>query len=267
MIREAPFLVDTHVHLDCPPLSRSVEHELVQARLAGVQRFVIPGVSRQGWTAILALARSVPGAFAAPGLHPAEASQWSEEAAADLASLLTDPTVVAVGEIGLDSLLAETPAPVQEGAFRGQLRLAVAAGLPVLIHCRRATARLLRILQEEGAAAVGGIFHAFSGSPETALAAVEMGFAIGFGGTLTFPEARRAPEVLKKIPPAWIVLETDAPDLAPHPHRGETNRPAYLPLVVRKAAEILGWSEEEVARVTTANAERVLKMPPDRGHR
>jgi TatD DNase family protein len=131
---------------------------------------------------------------------------------------------------------------VQEQAFRAQLRLAIAAGRPVLIHCRQAAGRLLQILREEGAERVGGIFHAFSGSLETARQGIRLGFAIGVGGTLTYPNARRLPEVVREVPAEWLVLETDAPDLAPHPHRGEVNRPAWLPLIARQVAELRRWS-------------------------
>ncbi len=260
MIREAPFLFDTHVHLDAPLLRKALEQELAQARLGGVRRYLIPGVAREGWAQILSLAHSVPGVWAAPGLHPQAAAQWTRDAEAELATLLADPAVAAVGEIGLDAQLKDVATELQEHAFRAQARLAVAAGRPILIHCRRATDHLLRILKEEGSATVGGILHGFSGSFETAQEAIKMGFAIGFGGAVTFPEARRGPEVLKRIPPEWIVLETDAPDQAPHPHRGEENHPAYLPLVAARVAEIRGWSEEKVARITTENASRILKI-------
>jgi TatD DNase family protein len=262
------FLFDSHVHLDAPPLVDHLSREMDLAATAGVENFLIPGVARQGWPGLLETARAVPGAFAAPGLHPAAAAGWNDGAQAELATLLSDPLVVAIGEIGLDRLLPEPEADLQEAALRGQLRLAVAAGLPVLIHCRRASARILTILGEEGAEKVGGIFHAFSGSPETAGEAIALGFAIAFGGALTFPGARRAAEVLRAIPPEWVVLETDAPDLAPHPHRGAVNRPAYLPLIARCVGKIRGWSEEETARITGANTRRVLRLPetPVAGH-
>ena len=260
MEHKGTLLFDTHVHLDVSPLRQRLGEEIRQARKAGVGYFLVPGVDRKGWPGLIAVARSAPGALAAPGLHPQAADRWDAEAAAELRALLAAPEVAAVGEIGLDGLLGSPSPDIQERAFREQLRLAVDAGLPVVIHCRRAAGRLAAILREEKAQRIGGILHAFSGSLETALEGVSLGFAIGFGGTLTYPGARRAPEVLAGIPPEWIVLETDAPDLAPHPHRGEANRPCWLPLVVRRVAEIRGWSEEEVARLTTANAKRVLKI-------
>lgn len=260
MMDAAPLLFDTHVHLDASPLTEHLEEEVRRARRAGVGHFVVPGVDRSAWRRLLSVARTVGGAWAAPGLHPLAAGEWGPECERELQRLLAEPQVVAVGEIGLDALLTSPVPDVQERAFRAQLRLAIAAGRPVLIHCRQATGRLLEILSEEGAQRVGGIFHGFSGSLETALRGIRLGFAVGVGGTVTYPDARRLPGVVQKVPEEWIVLETDAPDLAPHPHRGEVNRPAWLPLVARRVAEIRGWSEAETARITTENAKRVLKI-------
>lgn len=255
-----PLLFDTHVHLDVLPEGWNPEEEMQEARRAGVGAFVVPGVHRGGWPSLLRLARKHPGEILiAPGLHPQAAGQWDEGARRELEELLSDGKGAAVGEIGLDGLL-DVPPEIQERTFREQLRVAVAAGLPVLIHCRKRTEQLLRILRQEGAGRVGGIFHAFSGSPETAREAIGMGFAISFGGAVTYPEARRAPEVLRTVPPEWIVVETDAPDISPHPHRGEVNSPSRLPVIARRVAEIRGWSFEETARITTENARRILKL-------
>jgi TatD DNase family protein len=252
-------LFDSHAHLDFPPLFEHLSAELAAARKAGVGGYLVPGVERAGWQRLLELTEGEPGLWAAPGLHPLAAAQWDREATAELETLLRVPQMVAVGEIGLDRLL-DVPLTVQEEAFRGQVRLAVAAGKPIIIHHRRAAARLLRILQEEEARQVGGIFHAFSGSVEIAREAIQLGFAIGFGGALTWAGARRPGQVLGGIPAEWIVLETDAPDLPPEPHRGESNRPAWLTLIAAKVAEVRGWSLEETARITTDNARRVLKI-------
>lgn len=253
-------LFDTHVHLDASPLLENLDDEIRRARAIGIGHFLIPGVRRAGWPSMFSAAKSVPGALAAPGLHPLAAAEWTEEVAEELAGLFSDELTVAAGEIGLDALIDFPSMDVQERAFRGQLRLAIEAGLPVLIHCRKATGKLLTILKEEKVQRVGGILHAFSGSLETALEAIRLSFVLGFGGPLTYPNARRIPEVLRSVPQEAIVLETDAPDLSPHPHIGEPNSPANLSLIARKVAEVRDWSEEETARITTANAMRVLKM-------
>jgi TatD DNase family protein len=253
-------LFDTHVHLDLLPGGCDLAAEVALAERQGVRRFLIPGVSSEGWSHLAAIAARVTGGLMAPGLHPQAAQLWNDATAERLRALLAEENAVAIGEIGLDGQLDFPPPAVQEEAFRGQLRLARDTGLPVVLHCRKATGRLLEILREEGAGERGGIWHGFSGSLETAWAAIELGFALAFGGPLTWPGARRAPEVLKELPAEWIVLESDAPDLPPHPHRGEPNRPAYLGLVAERVAALRGWSLEETARITTTNACRVLGL-------
>lgn len=254
------YWIDSHIHLDWLGAPSAVAAAVQAAAAAGVGGYIVPGVDPERWPELLATVRSVTGALVAPGVHPQAATCWSDATARALESLLTTEGPVAIGEIGLDALV-DVPAEVQEVALRGQLRLAVAAGLPLLIHCRRASERLLRILDEEDASRVGGIFHAFSGSVETARAVVRRGFAIGFAGTVTYPEARRAPAVLRALPEEWIVVETDAPDLPPHPYRGRPNRPELLPHIGACVATMRGWSVEEARRITTANVRRILKLP------
>jgi TatD DNase family protein len=253
-------LFDTHVHLDRLPAGLNGAGEIALAQRQGIQRFLLPGVEPRHWQRLLELAATLPGCLAAPGVHPLAAESWDQDTADRLLTLLDKPQVVAIGEIGLDGYLAQPDAGIQEQALRGHLRLARQAGLPVLLHCRKATGRLLEILGQEQAGDCGGIWHAFSGSLDTARAAIKLNFAIAFGGPLTWPNARRGPEVLQSLPAEWIVLESDAPDLAPHPHRGETNRPAYLALVAERMAGLRGWSLEETARITTSNACRVLNL-------
>jgi TatD DNase family protein len=258
MIPAPGSLFDTHVHLDLLPPGFDLQKETEQALAIGVVRFVIPGVAPSGWERLLAVASSTPGGLAAPGIHPLAVAQW-ETSKGKLRRLLTEGKVAAIGEIGLDGTL-DPPAPVQEQAFRGQLRLAREFGLPVLLHCRKATGQLLEILKQEGAENIGGIWHNYSGSLETARTAIDLGFALAFGGIVTWPEARRAPETLAELPKEWIVLESDAPDQTPHPHRGQPNRPVFLGLVAERVAALRGWSLEETARITTANACRVLRL-------
>ncbi len=257
-LRETFF--DTHVHLDRLPDGLDPAAEIGRARRKGIDRFLLPGVDPQNWPELMEATAILPGCLAAPGVHPLAAENWNEDTASRLLKLLGNQQAVAIGEIGLDGHLEQPAAEIQEQALRGQLRLARQTGFPVLLHCRKATGRLLEILRQEQAAECGGIWHSFSGSLDTAWAAIKLNFAIAFGGPLTWPGARRGPEVLKKLPAEWIVLESDAPDLAPHPHRGETNRPAFLSLVAERVAELRGWSLEETARITTANAQRVLRL-------
>jgi TatD DNase family protein len=167
---------------------------------------------------------------------------------------------VAIGEIGLDFLLPGIPRERQIQAFRGQLQLAVRMGLPILIHCRRAFQDLLRIMREEQAEKVGGIMHAFSGSPETARECIGLGFAISVAGPVTYRNAVKPIELVKKIPLAHLILETDSPDMTPEPYRGKANEPAFLVETAKKVAEIKGVGLDELAAVTTRNAERLLRL-------
>jgi TatD DNase family protein len=259
----APFeLLDSHVHLDLLPTPPLRATQVAAARAAGVGEFVVPGVEPAGWPKLLGVAAEVPGAYAAPGVHPAAAGHWNEAVARELEGLLADPRTLAAGEIGLDGTPEMPATATQETAFRDQLRLAVRYGKPVLLHCRRAIGRLLEILAEEHAGAVGGILHAFSGSLETARAARRLGLAIGIGGTITYPNARRVREILRELPEEMIVLETDAPDLSPFPFRAQPNRPERLLLIAERVAEVRGWTLEQVAEKTTQNARRVLKLAP-----
>lgn len=251
---------DTHAHLDLAPLIQDLDAELRLARQQGVQGWLLPGVRRSGWTGLVGCASHQPALWAAPGLHPMAVDDWSPATCAELEALLAAVKVVALGEVGLDALPGFPPAAVQEAALRGQIRLAVAAGRPLLIHCRRAFGRLLEILRQEGAARVGGIFHGFSGSLEVAQDAIRLNFAIGVGAVLTHPNARRLPQVAATLPAEWLVLETDAPDLPPYPFRGQVNRPAYLSYVAEALTRLRGWDLQETGRLTTANALRVLGL-------
>jgi len=165
----------------------------------------------------------------------------------------------AIGEIGLDPAYA-VPLERQEPAFREQLRLAVACGLPVLIHCRRAFQRVEKIMREERADRVGGIMHAFSGSVEMAREFIRLGFAISISGTVTWDNAVKPLRTARELPLAHLVLETDAPDMTPQRYRGSFNRPAWITETALRVAEIRGVSPEDVARKTTDNVRRILKL-------
>ena len=250
--------IDSHCHLDDPSLAGRLSQVLDAAVRAGVERFVVPGVEPQGWPRIAALAKKERGVFGAFGLHPMRAALQTQALLDELSHYLAG--AVAVGEIGLDYTFAEVPRGVQEEAFRGQLRLAVAHGLPVLIHCRRAFPDLLRILREEGIERVGGVMHAFSGSPEIARACLDLGLYISVAGTVTYGNAVRPVELVRQMPLESLLLETDAPDMTPEPYRGGPNEPAFLVEVATKVAGIKGLTLAEVAAVTTANAERLLHL-------
>lgn len=249
--------LDTHIHLD---FLDGLDIQLDEARKAGVGGWLVPGTCRERWAGVMAAAEAHAGVFAAPGVHPQAADRCQPLHLEELRRLLRHPKVVAVGEVGLDRLV-ESSWSAQEELFVQSIRLARDTDKPLLIHARRSTERVLELLRREGAEQVGGIFHAFSGSLETARKIIDLNFVLGVGGVATYASARRLPEVVRAVPASALVLETDAPDMTPEPHRGQPNRPAFLTLVAERVAALRGWSREETARITTANACRVLKLP------
>jgi TatD DNase family protein len=250
---------DSHCHLDHPLLCADLPSLMATAASAGVGGFLVPGVAPDCWPGIASLPLYFPQVFPAFGVHPMHADLVSPQVLAGLTRLTS--AAVAIGEIGLDYTL-DAPSPdIQRQAFRAQLRLAVQADLPVLIHCRKAFRDLLAILREEGAGQIRGVMHAFSGSPETARDCLRLGLHISVAGTVTWQNAVRPPAVAACIPLERLLLETDAPDLTPEPHRGEVNLPHYLLETAARVAEIKGISLAELARATTGNALRLFRLP------
>lgn len=170
------------------------------------------------------------------------------------------PDIVAIGEIGLDYSEGMPPRELQQEVFRAQLRMAGEAGIPVIIHCRKAFADTLRILFEEKSDKCGSVMHAFSGSIEVARDCIAMGMKIGIAGPLTWDNAIRPVKLIEEIPLEHLLLETDSPDLSPEPHRGEVNEPAFLTDIARKVAEIKGVTLDEIAAVTSANAQALFGL-------
>lgn len=199
-----------------------------------------------------------PELWAAVGVHPHDAKSWDAATAARLRSLSDHPRVVAWGEIGLDFHYDFSPRPAQYAAFRAQMALARESGLPVVIHCREAYPETLQVLQEERADEIGGVMHCWAGTPAEAEQTTALGMALGIGGTLTFKNAQPIRDAAQAAPLELLLLETDAPYLAPMPHRGKRNEPAYTHLVAEKLAELRGLTLEEIARLTTANARRIF---------
>jgi len=245
-----PSLIDSHCHLDAPELLGTGAQLLPGARAAGVETFIIPGVRVSGWPQLLSLAEREVGVLAAPGLHPAYAEQWSPRAEQELRELTGHRKVVAIGEIGLDGV-AGPGLYRQEEVLRAQLQIAFEADLPVLLHGRKATGRLLEILRElQVGARVGGIWHGFSGSLAVAEELVRLGFLIGVGPILLRASARKLPEAVCRLPATALILETDLPDMA--------DRPEALVTVAAKVAELRGWTKEETSRITAENACRLF---------
>ncbi len=256
-------LVDTHCHLDFDSLAEDIDGVLNRAAEAGVDRVIVPALDLSNVRAVLALAERHDGVFAAIGVHPNSAAEWRDEWIDDLRTLARQAQVVAIGEIGLDYYWDKAPAETQHRALALQLELAAELNLPVIIHNRDAAADVLRLLAASplAGAARPGVLHSFSADWATAEAALSLGFYLGFTGPITFKKADELRDIAARAPLNRILIETDAPYLTPHPHRGRRNEPAYVRYVAEKLAEIRGLSLEEIARITTANATDLFQLP------
>lgn len=233
---------------------------LGRARAAGVRWMVNIGTNLEtSWQAV-AIAEVDPDIYASVGVHPHDAVEADEAVFKTLEELAGRPRVVAIGEMGLDYFRNLSPRNVQAEVFRRQLALAREAGKPAIVHCRDAHDDLLTILREERAHEVGGVMHCFSGDLAFALASLDLGFYISIAGPVTYPNARKLPEIIKAIPEDRLVIETDCPFLPPQPYRGKRNEPAYLPITAQRIAEIRGVPVEELGPVTTENALRLFKI-------
>lgn len=255
-------MIDTHCHLDGEEFREDLEAVVVRAKEAGVQAIGVPAIDLKSSVFVISLCERYPG-FCYPmlGLHPEEVkANWKVQLAGikmDVAAI--EP--VAIGEVGLDFYWSREFEKEQLEAFEEQVKLAVEMKLPLMIHCRKAQNEMVAILKRYKDQLHGGIFHCFTGN---ALEAQELlqfeGFALGIGGVLTFKKSH-LPEVLaQNVPLSRIVLETDAPYMAPVPKRGERNEPAFVAYVLKRLAEAYGVSEEEVERQTNANCEKILNI-------
>ncbi len=261
--------IDTHCHLDAPEFVGDEAAVVARAQAAGVSRLVLPAVRVADAARVRELAHRYDAVYAL-GIHPLAVPQAQDEDLQTLGELLRDgmddPRLVAVGEIGLDHFVPNQDLERQYRFYTAQLEWAQTFGLPVLLHVRRSADQLLKGLRRQPVA--GGIVHAFNGSDQQAHAFVERGFALGFGGTLTFERSLQIRRLAADLPDEAMVLETDAPDIPPqwlyrpaaerHRHPPVRNEPAQLPAIGAVMAGLRGWSVSETARRTSGNALRVL---------
>jgi len=253
-------LVDSHSHLEMPEFNRDLEAVIQRAKASGVGYIFTVGTEKQDWAKALEIAHSYPSVYAILGVHPHNAKEIDEETYSTLRKLCRDEKVRAYGEIGLDFYRNLSPRDVQLKRFQEQIALAKELGLPIVVHDREAHKETLEILKSEKAEEYGGIIHCFSGDLEMAKECIEMGFLISIPGTITFKNAGGFHEVVKQIPMDSLLIETDAPFLAPVPFRGKRNEPSYVRYTAQKVAEIKKVSFEKVAEVTTENALRVYRL-------
>lgn len=257
-------LIDTHCHLDPNRYAEGVPAVLERAQAAGVVQLLAIGASHGVGSneVALALAAEHPWIFASVGIHPHEASLYSPEIEALLEGWARErPRVVAVGETGLDYHYNLSPPEVQRAAFAATMGVARRVARPVIIHTREAEEDTLAILRDEGAAEVGGVIHCFSGGAALAEGALALGMYISFSGIVTFKKSVEIQEVAKTMPLDRILVETDAPYLAPTPMRGRRNEPAYVAHTLRGLAALRGVEAAELAAITSANARRLFRLP------
>jgi len=253
----SPFLIDTHCHLDFPELAGQLPQILDAMRQNNVAGAVSVGVNPKTLPGMLAQIESYPSLFASVGLHP----DYEEENEPDEAAILAlsrHPKIIAIGETGLDYYWHKDKPEWQRQRFRVHIRAAIKAEKPLIVHNREAGRDVLAILQEEGADAVGGIFHCFSDTLDVAEEALALGFYISFSGVLTFKNAKELQKVAASVPLERILLETDSPYLAPQPYRGKTNQPAYVRYVAEALATLRATSLSAIMEASSENFFRLF---------
>lgn len=258
--REQIHLIDTHAHLDMPEFEADLPQVIQRAKEAGVSTILTVGIDPASCRKVIEIAETYPDIFAILGVHPHDAAQVGERDLDGIKALARHGKVKAWGEIGLDFFRNLSPPASQQERFRQQIAIAKELRLPLVIHSRSATQETITTLREERGWEVGGVIHCFSGDAQTATQYLEMGFVISIPGVITFNKAQGLREVVKGLPAEVLMLETDAPFLAPVPHRGKRNEPAYVRLVAEAIAAIRGEDISELAAVTTKNACRVFNL-------
>jgi TatD DNase family protein len=257
-------LVDTHCHLDFPDFANELDAVVARAGAAGVARMVTISTQMRRFAGVLSIAERFPEVYCSVGTHPHYAHEELDVTMDDLVAETRHPKVVAIGEAGLDYHYDNSPRGAQERGFRTHIAAARATGLPLVIHSREADADTARILEEEtGQGAFPAVLHCFTGGPDLARRAVALGHYVSFTGILTFKNSIALREIAAELPADRILVETDAPYLAPNPFRGKRNEPAFVIETAKVLADTRGVSLEEIARQTSDNFFRLFgKVPP-----
>lgn len=251
-------LIDTHCHLDDEVFDADRAQVLQRCHAVGVTRQVIPGYISGRWRDLLQVCQRHTGLYPALGLHPVYTDRHQPDDLQSLERMVADEPLVAIGEVGLDYYIDDPDTESQQSYFEAQIAIAKTAGLPLLLHIRKANDEVWSTLRRLGFPH-GGIAHAFNGSVEQAQRLVDLDFAIGIGGTLTYDRAKRVRRVAAELPLSALVLETDSPDIPMAGHdRHVRNSPEYLPEVLDVLAAVRSESREELAIATTANAQRIF---------
>lgn len=253
-------IVDSHAHYDDEQFDPDRAEVLERVRQQGVKRVVNPSSNLQSARKCLSIAEEYDFIYTAVGIHPHDASQFSEEALDTLRRMAENPKVVAIGEVGLDYHYDFSPRPVQKECLAAHIHLAKQLKLPLILHDRESHRDLLDILRAEKAENAGGVFHCFTGSVEMAREVLQMGFYIALGGAVTFKNAQKPVEVGKYVPADRLLIETDSPYMTPVPFRGKRNDSGYLALIIDKLASIRETTPEQLAYQTAINADRLFHL-------
>jgi TatD DNase family protein len=256
-------LVDSHCHLDFPDFASELDAVVARARAAGLGRMVTISTRVKKHAQVLAVAETFPDVFCSVGTHPHTAQEETDIDAARLIALSQHPKVVAIGEAGLDYHYDKSPRDLQAKSFREHIAAARATRLPLVIHSRDCDEDMATILTEEmGKGAFPAVLHCFTGGRGLAFKAIDLGLCISFTGILTFKNSNALRDIAKDLPAERILVETDAPYLAPGPYRGKRNEPSYVVETARVLAETRGVSTDEIARQTTENFFRLFNKVP-----
>src|SRR5436305_9369117 len=256
-------LVDSHCHLDFPDFAPELDAVVARAEAAGIGRMVTISTRVRRHAQVLAIAERFPNVTCSVGTHPHHAHGELDITADDLIARAQHPKVVAIGEAGLDYHYDNSPRDAQEQGFRAHIAAARATGLPLVIHSREADDDIARILEQEmGQGPFPAVLHCFTGGPDLARRALALGHYISFTGIVTFKNSADLRAIAQDVPADRFLVETDAPYLAPNPHRGKRNEPAYVTEVAKVLAEVRGVSFDEIARQTTENFFRLLSKVP-----
>ncbi len=250
--------IDSHCHLDLAVFDHDRAQILEHADALGVKQLIVPAVIRRSWSQLLDCCSTSPTLYPALGLHPMFQDEHRTEDLTALEQILSDQTVIAVGEIGLDFHKPVPDHNTQKDFFCRQLAIARQASLPVILHVRKAHDAVLGILQQAGVC--GGIVHAFNGSLQQARQYIDLGFKLGFGGMLSLPQSRKLRQLAQDLPLSALVLETDAPDLSGFGHQGQRNSPEFLPEYGRCMAQLRGLEPEVLAQIIRSNTCDVLRL-------
>lgn len=253
-------IIDTHAHIDFDEYSQKFDEMMLHAKENNVEKIIIPAVEPSTFQRVLLTAEKYDNLYCAMGVHPSEAKTYNDDVEQKIIEYSSNPKVIAIGECGLDYYWDKSFNDIQKDVFIKQIHIANKLNKTLIVHDREAHQDTLTILKENISSSTPVVMHCFSGSYEFGMECIKQGYFLAFGGVSTFKNAKKAHEVIEKMPLEYLLLETDSPYLTPEPFRGKENQPAYLKYVVEKIAQLRNITPEEVEKITTDNAMRAFNF-------